>query len=310
MPDESSIPPLLEQASEALKDLAGRELDIVKIRKPLDEDEVIGWSKSVSKLSPMLGNMLEYEVVRFLNENGGDELPEGVSWERQDPGFPDAGLIGIRESNHPGVEIKAWFPLATEITGRFKESQVRLDDGSVRLAVIAWLPEFVLFGKPRVIDVFVCDALTIAQARDNHYYNPPDYLVVEPGDTSARTRNLQQTNTNGFKLQTTDWPDLEAVKSEVEDWEPELLEYSPHDPHQAKIRDLQSRYQYRGDTNYAKIDRIAHPELEAFKTSVSESLLHGKTIREWSKLIASDPAAAAEAILALADAAGDEGEVD
>ena len=34
-----------------------------------------------------------------------------------------------------------------------------------------------------------------------HYHKPPDYLVFEPEDTSERTANLQQTNTNGYKLQ-------------------------------------------------------------------------------------------------------------
>ncbi len=40
---------------------------------------------------------------------------------------------------------------------------------------------------------------SIAEARDQHYHKPPDYLVVEPEDTSRRTKNLRQTNTNGYK---------------------------------------------------------------------------------------------------------------
>jgi hypothetical protein len=195
----------LQAAAERLAGLDGHILDVLSIRKPLDEAEALAWAKLVSKLSPILGNLLEFEVVRVLN---GMELPEGVAWERQDPGFPDAAMTGFGEPK-PGIEIKAWFPLATEITGRFRESETRLARSDVYLGVIAWLPEYVLFGKPKVLGVFVEDALTVARARDTHYYRPPGYLVLEPEDTSARTRNLRQTNTNGYKIQETG-PPLEA----------------------------------------------------------------------------------------------------
>ena len=39
------------------------------------------------------------------------------------PGFPDTIFIGPNVTPSPGFEIKAWFPLATEITARFKDSQ-------------------------------------------------------------------------------------------------------------------------------------------------------------------------------------------
>ena len=43
-------------------------------------------------------------------------------WIRQDPGFPDALFKSNTISPNPGIEIKAWFPFATEITARFKDS--------------------------------------------------------------------------------------------------------------------------------------------------------------------------------------------
>ena len=60
----------------------------------------------------------------------------------------------------------------------------------------------------------------MAKARDDHYHNPPDYLVLEPEDTKARTRNLQQTNTNGYKFQGTAAQFQEAQKI-VQAWEPQ-----------------------------------------------------------------------------------------
>jgi len=41
-----------------------------------------------------------------------------------------------------GMEIKAWFPLATEITARFYNSQAFLQDYNTKVVVICWLPEF------------------------------------------------------------------------------------------------------------------------------------------------------------------------
>ena len=143
---------------------------------------------------------MEFEIVRLFNDEL--DLPDGCKWVRLDPGFPDAALEGLTDPP-PGIELKAWFPLATEITGRFRESQVRLLDGSIRLAVVCWLPEYFVFGRPKVLGTWIEDGLGVARSRDDHYYQPPHYLVREPEDTSARTANLQQTVTNGFRIQET-----------------------------------------------------------------------------------------------------------
>src|SRR5690606_30983001 len=111
-----------------------------------------------------------------------------------------------------GFEIKAWFPLATEITARFKDSQNHFTQDQTYVAMLAWLPEFLIFGKPKIIDIVVVSGGSVAKARDDHYHNPPDYLVIEPEDTASRTSNLQQTNTNGFKFQGTPAQFAEAQK--------------------------------------------------------------------------------------------------
>jgi len=77
----------------------------------------------------------------------------------------------------PGIEIKTWFPLATEITARFRESQSNLTANNIKLALVCWLPEFILFGQPKIIGVWTDDALSVAKSRDAHYHSPPDYLV-------------------------------------------------------------------------------------------------------------------------------------
>ena len=154
------------------------------------------------------------------------------------------------------------------------------------MALIAWLPENVIWGKPQIIDALVVSGKSVAQARDTHYHRPPDYLVFEPEDTSNRTANLQQTNTNGYKLQT-DKCNLEDAKAVVESWGEDKKLYSPLLEYQKLLRTLYGQFVYRLDTNYAKIDRIEHSEIESFKQKVLETEFKGKSIKSWSDIFSS-----------------------
>jgi len=185
----------------------------------------------------------------------------------------------------PGFEIKAWFPLATEITARFKDSQNHFQAEQTSVCMLAWLPEQLIFGKPKIVDVCIVSGKSVAEARDNHYHNPPDYIVLEPGDTAARTRNLQQTNTNGYKFQGTR-QQFEAARKLVRTWGKTGSAYKPTPEYQALLGLLLNRYPYRVDTNFAKMDRIFHPGIEEFKNRVMNTTIHGMTVRGWSRLLA------------------------
>ena len=63
-------------------------------------------------------------------------------------------------------------------------------------------------------------------------------------------------------------------------------EYSLEKDFQTKIRELFSKFNYRLDTNYAKIDRIQHPAIENFKSSIMNTEFCGLPISKWSKIIA------------------------
>lgn len=275
---------VLSVASLQLANLKNKIFDIVDINKPSTIDYAVQLSKVVSKLSPLIGNLIEFSTVDLLNQY--DWKNQGL-WVRQDPGFPDALFQSDKVKPNPGIEIKAWFPFATEITARFKDSVTIFEPNHINMALIAWLPQYVIFGKPQIIDVLIVSGKSVAQARDTHYHKPPKYIVIEPEDTSERTGNLQQTNTNGYKFQE-DKSDLVEAQKLVDSWGEELLKYSPKKEYQDLIKSLQARFIYRLDTNYAKIDRIEHEEIEAFKTRVENREYHGKTIREWSRLIASN----------------------
>lgn len=271
-------------ASQHLQELSGHVFDLLTVSKPITPDAAVNLSKVVSKLSPLLGNLIEFNTVEFLNDQ--DEFKTLGKWRRQDPGFPDTVFDGI--SPTPGFEIKAWFPLATEITARFKDSQNHFTDNNTYVCMLAWLPEHIIYGKPYILDVAIVSAASVALARDSHYHNPPDYLVLEPEDTTTRTRNLQQTNTNGYKLQSTDPDALLAANDIVNSWGTGGRNYRTSPDYQSKLRELMGRFPYRLDTNYAKMDRIVHEELEAFKRRVMTTKVHGLEVRQWERLFRSE----------------------
>lgn len=234
---------VIRLASHYLADLSGHTFDVLDISKPITVSAGVNLAKVISKLSPLLGNLIEFNTVEFLNKQN-DFADFGI-WKRQDPRFPDTIFVGEVQPT-PGLEIKAWFPLATEITARFKDSQNHFQFDQTYVAMLAWLPEKVIYGKPQILDVCVMSGLSIALARDTHYHNPPDYLVLEPEDTSQRTLNLQQTNTSGYKFQGSPNELLDAQKI-VDSWGTDAIFYKPTREYQQLLRELLIRYKYRLD---------------------------------------------------------------
>ncbi len=279
-----------------LQSLTGHVFDVLTISKPDTAAEAVNLAKVISKLSPLVGNLIEFNTIEFLNAQ--PEYRSFGEWVRQDPGFPDTIFSGS-VSPTPGFEIKAWLPLATEITARFKDSQDHFVEDQTYVCMLAWLPEQLIFGKPRIVDVCIVSGRSIAEARDRHYNNPPDYLVIEPEDTTARTRNLQQTNTNGYKFQGTT-EQLKEAQRVVDGWDLASANYETTAEYQALLRELQREFSYRLDTNFAKMDRIAHSEIENFKQRVLNQVLHGHAIRKWNRLLyGSSPSQRRQAIEAL-----------
>lgn len=272
----------IKHGSDFLRSLSGHVFDVLTIAKPVSPEAALNLAKVISKLSPLLGNLIEFNVVEFLNTK--DEFKSHGKWRRQDPGFPDAVFDGGITPT-PGFEIKAWFPIATEITARFRDSQNHFVDDRTYVAMLAWLPKHLIYGMPYILDVVVVSGASVAKARDDHYHAPPDYLVLEPRDTRERTRNLQQTNTNGLKFQGSD-EDRRAARKIVKSWGPSGHVYKPTKEYQDQLVQLTSRFSYRLDTNYAKMDRIVHPGIEEFKAKVCSTKVNGMTVQEWQRLFA------------------------
>jgi len=274
---------VLAEAEIHLKGMIKRRFDVLEVTKPVSPEAAVNLTRIVSKLSPLVGNLIEFNAIEYLND-----LPVFAGhgeWQRQDPGFPDNIFVGNVHPT-PGLEIKAWFPLATEITARFRGSQNQLAAGNTHVAMLAWLPESLIYGKPVIVGAMMASGLAIAKARDAHYHNPPDYLVLEPEDTTGRTANLQQTNTAGYKFQGSAAQLADAAQL-VATWEPDGRTYSADAIYQARLRELTSRYPYRLDTNFAKMDRVDLDSIETFKKQVYALPFHGRSIGTWRRLLLS-----------------------
>ncbi|MBO6776267.1 MAG: hypothetical protein JJ897_12340 [Marinibacterium sp.] len=271
---------ILRIAGDHLEKMSGHEFDVLTVEPPVSPEAAVNLSKIISKLSPILGNLIEFNVVEFLDNQ--EEFKSLGTWKRQDPGFPDAIFDGV--TPQPGFEIKAWFPLSTEITARFKDSQNHFLNDNTNVCMLAWLPEKILYGKPKIVDVVIVSGRSVAKARDNHYHNPPHYIVLEPENTSSRTSNLQQTNTNGYRIQDPTEDQLLKAEELISSWGDDGRSYKPTPEYQSKLRELMNICNYRLDTNYAKMDRIVHPGLEAFKERVLSTTFEGMTAKQWDQL--------------------------
>lgn len=293
---------VIKAASEHLNELPGHIFDVLAVSKPVSPEASVNLAKIISKLSPLLGNMIEFNTCEFLNEK--DEFKSLGKWIRQDPGFPDIIFDG-QVAPTPGFEIKAWFPLATEITGRFKDSQTHFLGDQTHVALIAWLPEFLIFGRPKIIGIAVASGASVASARDDHYHKPPGYLVLEPQDTKQRAKNLQQTNTAGYKWQANDNSEIESQRQAeaaemLSSWGDGGEKYSPSPEYQQKLKVMMGKFNYRLDTNFAKLDRVGHGGVEAFAKSIYAMDYHGMKIGEWNRLLRGIKTAHGEAALKAA----------
>ena len=272
----------MDRAEKTLQNLIGESVEALSVNS-LSSDDAPFLAQIVSKLSPMIGNLLERRIIQVLAEEAGNDY----TWIRQDPGFPDAALLdALGSKTDSGFEVKAWYAFSTELTGRFRESRNLLAGKDVRLVVVAWAMSHVVYGTPQILGVVSIPADDVAHSRDNHYFTPPKYVTVEPNDTTNRTRNLQQSNVSGYRLQDSSDQKLQIAENWVK--EVGLLGMQPHSSEaQTLVAKLVSDYNYRLDTNFAKIDRIENSEIEQFKRQILNQSFRDKKISDWTKLLKS-----------------------
>jgi hypothetical protein len=137
-----------ERARKALQSLATRPVDLLTVKSLGADVDAVLIAKNISKLSPFVSTQVENAVIQALTE----VPPErGLRWARQDPGFPDAGLLYEGGQTGHGIEAKAWYVCGTEITARFRASQTVLIGKRVYVVLVAWIMSDIVFGTPTIL---------------------------------------------------------------------------------------------------------------------------------------------------------------
>src|SRR4051794_5355399 len=93
---------IVRLAAQHLATLPGHVFDVIDIRKPVSPTAAVNLAKTISKLSPFVANLIEFNTVELLNEQ--EEISAYGQWVRQDPGFPDTIFQGSILPA-PGFEI-------------------------------------------------------------------------------------------------------------------------------------------------------------------------------------------------------------
>ena len=65
----NSVSEILGQASAALNELNGETLDLIQLGRPDSTEAAVEHSKIISKLSPLVGNLLEINIADYLNSS-------------------------------------------------------------------------------------------------------------------------------------------------------------------------------------------------------------------------------------------------
>ncbi len=73
---------IIKIAVEKLQKIPGHEFDLLTISQPISPDAALNLSKVISKLSPLLGNLIELNITEFLNTQ--NEFHNFGEWKRQD----------------------------------------------------------------------------------------------------------------------------------------------------------------------------------------------------------------------------------
>jgi len=282
-----------------------RTLNILKVNK-CNEDAVIEFIKNMSKLSSLISVQIETKALKRINATYGDSLPDNVGWvvnERiggekyPDLAFGDFEFDPGSDWVWPGVEIKAWCPFATAMSGRMMKGQSIMQKYPDQLLLVAWLPEHLLYGKPQVIGTWVGDGLEMAKSRDEYWHDPPRSLILEPDFSPDREAHKQHTNVDRYL-----WDDSDDKLDEAREMARDLdllgTTYSYEGDYQRRVRQLYSSFTYKKGTNFRKLNRLHHDPLDTFPERIRQNTtIEGKTLAEWNTHLKNDDANAFKTVL-------------
>ena len=91
----------LSIAGKHLQALKGHTFDLLTVTKPISPSAAVNLAKIISKLSPLLGNLIEFNSVEILNDRS--DFKGHGAWRRQDPGL-DTNFAKMDRIVHPEIE--------------------------------------------------------------------------------------------------------------------------------------------------------------------------------------------------------------
>lgn len=272
--------------------LDGKTFDVVTLNK-VEDEAALDFAENLSQLSSLISLEIEADAINRLNQRFKNELPDGVRWARNDrihgEKYPDLALADMSAAGSedasdrvwPGIEIKAWCPFATEITGRMKKGQSIMQQSPSTMILAVWLPEHLLYGQPKIFTTWVGDGLEMAKSRDQYWHNPPSSVIVEPDYSPDRAAHKQHTNVTRYLLD----DDSQQADARAKADELGILDrpYSYDSDYQQGVRTLINTFDYKkGSNNFRKLNRLHHPPLDQFRDSVrTANSVEGKTFKDW-----------------------------
>jgi hypothetical protein len=276
--DGLDVPGHIDDAVDIIIDWAeDTTVDVVELNRCI-ENAVTEFLKNISKLSPLISVEIETRARDHLRSEFSDILLSYINWvvnERiEGEKYPDLALADLQfdpPSNWvwAGIEIEAWCPLATEISGRMMKGQSIMEEYPDQLVLTVWLPENLLHGEPKILATWVGEGQDIAKAKDDHWHwvlnrdaSTKNSLILEPDFSADRDPHKQHTNVYRYK-----WDDDSEGSQEKLD--------------ELEFRGEFSEYFTEGST-FRKIGRCHYDELEEFQERFKEeTFVEGKSVAQW-----------------------------
>ncbi len=84
---------VIKYARQRLEGLAGHVFEVMEVAKPVSPNAAVNLAKIISKLSPLVGNLIEFNTVEYLNDQ--PDFAGLGTWKRQDPGGDVPNLVKI-----------------------------------------------------------------------------------------------------------------------------------------------------------------------------------------------------------------------
>ena len=59
---------IINEAKTSISDMVNHLFDVLEVSEPASVEAAVNLSKIISKLSPLVGNLIEFNIVDYLNE--------------------------------------------------------------------------------------------------------------------------------------------------------------------------------------------------------------------------------------------------